>query len=128
MEKRVSYNGSKVGYYGCSEPTALVKGKEYVVEAKMQREHQTNYLLKEVPGEFNSLWFDEVSPDEKVYMAVANKVPVIGEVYLCKKLEIIGTTLDFIDWYTSKVKGFYYLGNNIYQVITRNSIYIVNVY
>ena len=118
-------------------PTIIVKTRESsikLLELKQELEifsrdcgWQTDYILKDVDGEFNSVWFDEVSSDDKVYMAIAHEVPVIGERYFCYKIEFINGQPNFIDWYTSTVEGINYMGNNICQVTTRNSVYIVNV-
>lgn len=127
MAKIVRYNGGKESYYGCSDPAKLVVGKEYEVVLSRDLGWQTNYTLKGVNGEFNSVWFDEVPSDDKVYMAIAHKVPVIGESYSCYKIEFRNGQPKLISWSTSTVKGINYMGNNIYQVTTRNSVYIVNV-
>ena len=93
MAKKVRYNGGTQSYYGCSDPTNLVVGKEYEVVLSRDRGWQTDYTLKGVDGEFNSAWFDEVSSDDKVYMAIAHEVPVIGERYSCYKMEFISLSL-----------------------------------
>ena len=125
--KKVRYNGGTDSYYSCSDPTNLVVGKEYEVVFSRDRGWQTDYTLKGVDGEFNSVWFDEVSSDDKVYMAIAHEVPVMGQNYSCYKLEFINGQPKLISWSTTTVKGIIYLGNNIYQVTTLNSVYIVNV-
>ena len=89
MAKKVRYNGGTLSYYGCSDPTNLVVGKEYEVVLSKDRGWQTDYTLKGIYGEFNSVWFDEVSSDDKVYMAIAHEVPVIGEKYSCYKMEFM---------------------------------------
>lgn len=63
MAKKVRYNGGTESYYGCSDPTNLVVGKEYEVVLSKDRGWQTDYILKGIDGEFNSVWFDEVSSD-----------------------------------------------------------------
>ena len=127
MAKKVRYNGGKESYYGCSDPSTLVVGKEYEVVLARDRGWQTDYTLKGVSGEFNSVWFDDISSDDKVYMAIAHNVPVIGKSYSCYKMEFINGNPKLVSWSTSTVKAINYMGNNIYQVITRNSTYIVNV-
>lgn len=64
-------------------------GIEFWVVLSRDRGWQTDYTLKGVDSEFNSVWFDEVSSDDKVYMAIAHEVPVIGEKYSCYKMELI---------------------------------------
>lgn len=127
MAKKVRYNGGTLSYYACSDPTNLVIGKEYEVVISKDRVWQTDYTLKGVNGEFNSVWFDEVFSNDKVYMAIANEVPVIGKRYSCYKIEFINGQPKLVDWSTSTVQGINHMGNNIYQVTTRNSVYIVNV-
>ena len=61
MAKKVRYNGGTQSYYGCSDPSKLVVGKEYEVVRSRVRSWQTDYTLKGVDGEFNSVWFDEVT-------------------------------------------------------------------
>lgn len=127
MAIKVRYNGGTQSYYGCSDPTNLVVDKEYEVVLSRDRGWQTDYTLNGVDGEFNSAWFDEVSSNNNVYMAIAHEVPVIGERYSCYKIEFINGQPKLIAWSTSNVKGINNIGNNIYQVTTRNSVYIVNV-
>ena len=128
MAKKVRYNGGTQSYYGSySDPTNLVVGKEYEVILSRVHDWHTDYILKGVDGNFNSAWFDEVSSDDKVYMAIAHEVPAIGERYSCYKMEFINGQPKLVSWSTSTVKEIDYMGNNIYQVTTRNSVYIVNV-
>lgn len=127
MAKKVRYNGGTQSYYGCSEPTNLDVGKEYEVVLSRDRGWQTDYTLKGVEGEFNSAWFDEVSSKDKVYMAISKVVPVIGERYSCYKIVFIEGRPKLTGWSTSTVKAIQYMGNNIFQVTTRNSVYIVTV-
>ncbi len=127
MAKRVRYNGGTQSFYGCSEPTKLVIGKEYEVIRSNDRGFQTDYTLKGVDGEFNSVWFDEISSEDKVYMAIAHKVPVIDERYSCYKIDFVNGQLKLSCCSTSNVKEINYMGNNIYRVTTRNSVYIVSV-
>ena len=127
MAKKVIYNGGTESYYDCSDPIVLVEGKEYEVVYARDRGFQTDYTLKGIDGEYNSVWFDEVSPDDKVYMAFSHEIPVIGERYSCHKIMLINGMVNFIHLSTSTVKEIKSLGNNIYQVTTRNSVYIVIV-
>lgn len=127
MAKKVRYNGDTRSYYDCSSPTVLIVGKEYEVILSRDRGLQTDYRLKGIDGEFNSVWFDEVSSEDKIYMAIAHEVPQIGKRYSCYKIEFINGQPKFIRWSTSTVKAISYIGNNIYQVTTCYSVYIVNV-
>lgn len=120
----VRYNGGTESYYGCTEPKALVIGKTYEVVSANDRGWQTDYTLKGIAGHFNSCWFDEVP---STYMALAHSVPIAGERCKCSKLEFVNGKPTLIGWSTSTVTEVLYMGNNIYRVTTRNSIYIVQV-
>ena len=126
MAKIVRYNGGNESYYGCSEPTELVIGKEYEVISENVRSCQTDYTLKGVKVYFNSVWFDEVELG-KVFMALARAIPVVGERYKCSKVEFVNGKPKLIGWNTSTVREVSDMGNSIYQVITCNSTYIVQV-
>lgn len=127
MTHKVRYNGKTRSYYDCSSPDNLVVGKEYEVVSSRDRGWQTDYTLKGVAGEFNSVWFDDVSSEENIYMVVASEVPVIGKRYSCHKIEVINGRIKLSGWSTSPVKEINQMGNNIYRVTTHNSVYIVNV-
>lgn len=128
MAKIVRYNGGTMSYYGCSEPTELIVGKEYEVISANDRGWQTDYCLKGVKGYFNSVWFDNVNSEtEKTFMALAHTVPIVGERYDCSKLEFVNGQPKLIGWSTSVVKEISDMGNNIYRVTTCNSTYIVQV-
>lgn len=127
MAQKVRYNGGTLSYYGCSDPRVLVVGKEYEVEKTNDRVWQTDYTLKGIKGEFNSVWFDEITPKESVYMAISMEVPRVGKQYLCYKIEFVQGQPQLVSVYTSEVKEVKYMGNNIYQVATCNSMYIVKI-
>lgn len=129
MKKLVRYNGDTEAYYPCTDPKdLLIKGNIYEVVDVLVFGFHTKYILEGINGEFNSIWFDEVKSDPKVYMAIAYNLPVIGQPYTCCKINASGDQkLNVTAQSTSKVKSFYYLGNNIYEVITQNSKYIVTV-
>ena len=128
MAKKVVYNGGTQSYYGCSEPTNLIIGKEYEVVNERDRGWQTDYSLKGIRGEYNSAWFEEQpKPKERVYMAVAHIAPIPGVMCSCSKIEIVGGQPKLIPSTTSTVKKVENIGNNIYRVETQNSVYIVNV-
>ena len=127
--KKVVYNGGTESLYQCSEPTKLIVGKEYEVVSTEDSGWQTNYKLKGIEGEFNSIWFNEIDEpdDEKIYMAIGYKTPVEGERFFCYKLTSVEGRSKLVEWLTSTVKDVDYLGNNIYKVTTKNSTYIVNI-
>ena len=54
----VKYNGGNKSYFGCSDPDKLVRGQIYEVIAVNDRGWQTDYTLKGVVGQFNSVWVD----------------------------------------------------------------------
>ena len=128
MAKIVRYNGGTESYYGCSEPTELVIGKEYEVIAAKDRGWQTDYTLKGVNGSFNSCWFEEVAFDSApTFMALAHTVPTVGKAMHCYKIEFSNNKPQLHPWCTTTVKEIRDFGNNIYQVTTANSTYIVKV-
>ena len=127
-KKVVRYNGGTMSFYPCSNPNNLVVGKEYEVVLSRDKGYQTNYTLKGVDGEFNSVWFDNVFNDEKkIYLGYSTDIPKIGERYICNRMEFVSGMLRLVECSTSRVQKIDYLGNNVYQVATLNSIYIVNV-
>ena len=125
MVQKVRYNGGTQRMYECSDPTDLIVGKEYEVIQKKESDWHTEYILRGVKGEFNSVWFDEVS--ENIYMAVSRRKPEPGKIYACSKLEFIGGKLKLKCWTTSIVKNVEHLGNDIFKVKTENNIYIIKV-
>lgn len=127
MVKRVRYNGGHGSYYECSNPSILVEGDEYEVIEVHDLCWQTNYVLDGIEGEFNSIWFDTILCEANVYTAISHFIPLIGERYNCQKIVFIDRQPKLVDWYTSIVKEIQYLGNNIYQLTTCNSVYIVTV-
>lgn len=128
MAKIVRYNGGTESYYGCTEPTALVVGRKYEVIAEKDRKWQTDYELEGVTGYFNSVWFNEVSSNEKaIYIAIAHEIPQVGRRCQCCKLEFVDGHPKLVGWMTTPVKEVSYMGNNIYNVVTCNSTYIVKV-
>ena len=127
MAKMVRYNGLSGSYYPCSDPNSLIKGKQYEVVLSRDRGYQTDYTLKGIEGEFNSIWFDDLTDDKKIFTAIGHSIPVINERYICHKIEFANGNPRFIATSTSKVKGKKYLGNNIYEVETQNSTYIVKI-
>lgn len=129
-KKVVRYNGGTMSFYHSSNPSNLVVGKEYEVVLSRDKGYQTNYTLKGVDGEFNSVWFDEVFNDEKkLYIGYSHNIPQIDERYECTRLEFMPHMRQphLVDCSTSRVQQIDYLGNNVYQITTLNSVYIVTV-
>lgn len=127
MAQKVRYNGGTKQLYPCSDPTNLVVGKEYEVVCYVEHSWHAEYTLKGVEGSFNSTWFDKVSSKNKTYMAFAHEVPAIGKSLHCYKMEFSNEKINFIEWFTSPIRNVHYMGDNIYHVSTRNSVYIVNL-
>ena len=127
MAKIVRYNGGTKSYYGCSEPNVLVVGMEYEVFAANDRGWQTDYTLKGISGSFTSAWFDEVDSSSSTFMAIAHCIPTVGKKCECAKLKFVNGKPTLVSWSTSPVKEIQDMGNNIYRVTTRNSVYIVQI-
>lgn len=111
----------------CSDSKDLIVGKEYEVILSRERNSQTYYTLKGVDGEYSSTWFDEITIDDKIYLGFARNLPVVGERFICYKMTLVDGHPQLTYWSTSPVRKFIHVGSNIYQVVTRNSTYIVNV-
>jgi len=125
--KQVVYNGGTQSYYGCSDPAILVVGQTYEVIHEEDRGWQTNYTLRGVKGQFNSVWFEDVNPmvtSKPTYFAFSKNIPVVGKRYSVQKLNS-HNQLD--SWSTSAVLSAVLIGDNTYKVVTRNSIYLVQV-
>ena len=125
--KIVRYNGGTQSYYSCSDPSNLIVGKEYEVINSNDRCWQTDYTLKGIEGEYNSVWFDQIYSEANVYMAISHETPEIGKGYSCYRINFINNQPQLFNCRTSTVKSIDYLGNDIYMVKTRNSIYYVTV-
>ena len=123
---KVIYNGGTMSYNGCSDPKGLVVGKIYEVVAKSVGKFQTDYTLKEMDGQFNSVWFDKVE-DFPTYLAIGRKVPVAGESYECWRLVINKNVVNSQKAKTSSVRYVELIGKDTYMAITRNSIYVVTI-
>lgn len=124
MEKFVRYNGGTKSYYGCTNPTQLVKGKIYKVINEDDRGCQTDYTLEGVKGYFNSCWFDEV---KNTYIAIAKDKPIRGAKCKCAKIEVVDGEHRLTKITTSTVKEAKEIGNNLYEVVTCNSVYYIQV-
>ena len=133
MAKIVTYNGGTEHFYASSKPTELEKGEKYEVMTEEVNDFHTEYTFKGVKGKYNSCWFDEVEVTKPVFMAIGNKIPELGKRYACHKIgEIngylgINENVVLIGWMTSIVEDITYMGNNIYNITTTNSIYIVRI-
>lgn len=128
--KRVYYNGKKESYYSCQPASNLHAGRCYEVEEEIVFDFQTNYILKGLPQSipnvepgYNSCWFKEVP----VYLAKARIVPQVGV-----PMRNFNRLTEKGEWEsilrTSNVLEVHPLGENVYEVYTQNSTYIVRVY
>lgn len=127
MKKLVMYNGNKETYYACADPKVLVPGRVYEVESQYDRRFQTDYRLKGLEGDFNALWFYEIS-SMKTYFAIGNKIPEVGKHCFCIQIySEKGKNTIRKPIITSKVEWIELIGKNTYKVITQNNIYIIVV-
>lgn len=122
--KQVIYNGGTDFFHPCSDPSVLIPGKVYTVVKEDVSSWHTEYTLKGVDGEFNSVWFDPIMP---TYFAVGNYIPHEGYSYRCKKIVITDSGCYMQGWQTSTVQKVEFVGKDTYKVTTYNSIYMVNV-
>lgn len=116
MAKRVAYNGGTESYGPTSNPEVLKKGQIYEVIKEDQHNWYTNYSLKGIEGEFNSAWFSK--PE---YFAVSEEVPEVGKPMI---LDLVGSTNRLK---TTAVENIVGVGEFVYKVITKNSVYFVQV-
>lgn len=131
MAKIVRYNGGTESCYSCTKPDMLVVGRKYEVIYIKKSSWHTEYTLKGVKGEFNSVWFDEVEEESdsfpQTFLAVSNSIPVEGESYECSRLEKVGCIWHLQAVATSTVQLVEQIADNTYRVTTRNSVYITEV-
>lgn len=123
MTKKVRYNGMRMSCYSCDDPANLVVGKEYEVIAEKDRGWQTDYRLKGVKGEFNSCWFDEI----KTFVAFSSTIPTVGDRCRCFVLKVVDGEQIVQAVTTSTAKKVVDMGNDIYDVMTRNNRYIIQL-
>ena len=127
--KLVRYNGKKDSYSGCSSPENLVKGQVYMVISRDIGTWQTNYTLEGVEGYYNSVWFDTVEEYEEslTNMAISKNKPQVGLRAQLLRVVYSGESVSLQNWRTSTVQEVKHLTNNLYQIKTRNNLYIVQV-
>lgn len=123
MTKLVQYNGEKLSFRNCSDSTLLVVGKVYEVLQEKDFGFQTNYTLKGVKGEFNSVWFDEIKMP--VVMALSHKHPELHKplenLLMFNKNEVRQVLKTTPVQKIEKVEG------NVFKILTKNTIYIIQV-
>lgn len=125
MAKYVRYNGETSSFRGSSNPNLLVVGKVYEVLQKKDLSFQTNYSLRGVKGEFNSVWFDDI--EIPVVMALSNEPPKLKESMkgiLCISRD---DKLYIKTKQTTPVQCIEKIEKSVFKVFTQNTIYIVQV-
>lgn len=118
--KKVKYTGGKISTRSSFESRLLEFGKTYEVIDTVQ----TNYILKGVEGKFDSLCFeDEGLP---TYLAVSGRVPIEGK--SLKNFIRLQTPRGWkrctSDSIITEVR---WIGGDVYEVHTSDTIYIVQV-
>lgn len=128
MKKLVRYNGGTQSYYSCSDPKNLVIGKEYEVTSINVRNWQTDYTLKGINGNFNSVWFDDILSEKETVMAFSSTVPKIGEKIAYQFVyPNQNETFFLINENTEKIEKVKHIINNIYLANDSKKIYIFQV-
>lgn len=128
MKKFVRYNGGTQSYYSCSDPKNLVIGKEYEVTSINVRNWQTDYTLKGINGNFNSVWFDDILSEKETVMAFSSTVPKIGEKIAYQFVHPNqNETFFLINENTEKIEKVKHIINNIYLANDSKKIYIFQV-
>lgn len=125
-KKIVRYTGAVSTHYRCSSPALLIAGHEYEVFNEDDRIWQTDYTLKGINGHFNSSWFEDVKKDI-THIAISNLVPTIGHRYMCSTFEFVGGTWKTREIKTSTVMDVHKIGDNLYEVTTVHSVYLVQI-
>ena len=121
-KKILMYNGGKASYYGCDSHKVLTKGNLYeVVAEKDICGVQTNYSLKGIEGEFNSVWFSEPIS----YFAYDSTVPVEGS-RLRDFLRFDGVSVISVK-HTSTIQYVEPIASDTYKVYTQNTLYILKI-
>lgn len=132
--KKVVYNGGNESYYGSfTNPSKLVKDKEYEVVSEQVFKNHTEYRLRNVKGVFNSSWFTQPAQCKPTFVAISSVPPKEGECFECKKLVVENGQVKTLGWRTSTVLHSEIVGqdgddiNIIYRLVTNNSVYVVYV-
>ena len=98
-------------------------GKIYEVNEEIDLGYQTNYILKEVDGEFNSVWFKKI--ELPVAMALAKEMPNLGKPM--KNLLRFNKNEVRQILQTTPVRNIEKIERNVFKVLTQNTIYIIQV-
>lgn len=125
--KRVVYKGGSQGEHGFTEATELKKGQIYEVVSEEIELEETFYILKGVDGKFNSKWFYEIL-STPIYLAFSSQIPVEGERYMCIRMNSDKQGNIHRDvCKTSKVLKVHPINTDTYEIVTKNSIYVVKI-
>lgn len=128
MTKKIGgfYNGGTESYRYCDNPVeaGLKKGHYYYFTGKRDLGFQTNVGLKGFPNlEFNSVWFNEQEEFPTTYLAISEETPIVGDCLFCQRF-VSGR---FSPIKTSPVTEVITIGKDTFEVMTKNSIYVVQV-
>lgn len=129
--KRVFYNGHTESYSSCQPASDLRAGHCYEVLEEIVFPYQTNYVLKGLSSKsnrideagYNSAWFKEVT----VYLANSMHYPEVGEPLRNFYRQMDNGRWEIIE-HTSKVLEIHPLGEDVFEVYTVNSTYILKVF
>lgn len=121
--KFVMFDGENSSYLEGSDASVLIKGQVYyVISVTDLGPQKTSYELEGFEGKFNSLCFHDVYP--KTYFATSDKVPEVGAEM---NLDRFTPQKKWQGVRTSSVQEVMQIGDNMYEVYTRNSLYIIQV-
>ena len=128
MANKVRYNGgcNAGGYDGQSDPKNLTVGQEYEVccETTDCKGMTVVYQLDGINGQYPASCFDVIN----FYMAVGTYLPIIGEKYICRKVDIFKRETVFSDEIiTSEVRETENIGGKLFKITTCDSVYIVDI-
>ena len=121
MPKKVIYNGGTMDYGPrSSDPKDLVRGHVYTLVGKEVYDWYTFVHLKEVPGQFNSVWFDEIDQTDdgpQTYLGTTRRVPIEGQrLHDVYRFDEFGNVTG--PWSTSNVKSVVECDGDVYLVHT----------
>ena len=122
-KKFVRYNGQKNPY--CIS-NILKEGNIYEVEDIEKSDFRTDYILKGVEGVFNSCMFDTLE-EKSTYICVINELPVLGQRARVKKIIFSKDGISYQNLKTSSVEEVKSLGNNVFSIKTKNSLYVASL-
>ncbi len=126
-DKKVLYNGGTDNPYGCTEPTELVKGREYEVRWEDNRGTGKVFVLKGICGCFNVDWFYVIPT---IYLAEARNIPEINHSWDCTiTKELTGLNPERINvlCQVDKVIDVKQLSKDIYCIRTKYCVFLTTI-